>query len=228
MAQVPVTPDTRGADPPTGRRARKRLETRQALADAAVTLFTEHGFEAVTVTDIAERADVDASTFFRHFGSKEAVLFTDWLDFTQNVGEVLDQRPAEEPLFDAMVGTLLELGSRRSPDVRMEVLRARLAHSSPVLRTQALVYRERLVDELALAIARRIGADPVQDAYPYLTATLWASALDFYRRSVIFRPGAPTPPAKPYPELLADVLGILRLVWRDDPPATGPGTPSRP
>jgi AcrR family transcriptional regulator len=69
-----------------GRRDRKRLETRKGLAAVALELFAERGFDAVTVNDIADRADVDPSTFYRHFGSKEAVVFSDLGDWTRPAG----------------------------------------------------------------------------------------------------------------------------------------------
>ncbi|MFF0200697.1 TetR/AcrR family transcriptional regulator [Streptomyces sp. NPDC005017] len=47
------------------------------LADAALALFDERGYEQTTVDDIAERAGVGRTTFFRHYGSKEAVIFPD-------------------------------------------------------------------------------------------------------------------------------------------------------
>ena len=47
------------------------------LVDAAFALFAERGFEHTTVDDIAERAGVGRTTFFRHFGSKEQVIFPD-------------------------------------------------------------------------------------------------------------------------------------------------------
>lgn len=50
---------------------------RERLADAAFALFGERGFERTTVDDIAERAGVGRTTFFRHFGSKEQVIFPD-------------------------------------------------------------------------------------------------------------------------------------------------------
>jgi AcrR family transcriptional regulator len=205
---------TASASAPAGRRARKRMETRQGLVKAAIALFDERGFDQVTVTDIAERADVDASTFFRHFGSKEAVLFTDWVDFTDNIGAALDRRPPGEPLFDAIVGALLDLGGRRPPDGEMEFLRGKLTQSSPVLKVQSLVYRERLVDELAAAVGRRLGTDPAVDAYPYLVATVWAAALDYYRRRAVTAAPEARRPDKPFVDLLGDVLDILRPVWR--------------
>jgi AcrR family transcriptional regulator len=45
------------------------------LAQAALDLFAEHGYENTTVIDIAERAGLTKSTFFRHFGDKRDVLF---------------------------------------------------------------------------------------------------------------------------------------------------------
>src|SRR6476659_540327 len=50
---------------------------RERLADAALALFEESGYEPTTVDDIAERAGVGRSTFFRHFRSKEDVIFPD-------------------------------------------------------------------------------------------------------------------------------------------------------
>jgi AcrR family transcriptional regulator len=207
---------TETIEPVLGRRERKRMETRQALAAAAIKLFAERGFDEVTVTEIAESADVDASTFFRHFGSKEAVLFTDMVDFTEALGAVLDRQPADLPLFDAILAMIVEIGSRRPVDVRIEFLRGKLTQSSPALQAQTLIYRERLVTELAAAIGRRLGRDPLTDPQPYLAATLWGAALDFYRRRTINT----IPPHGPSQKTvisraLDDVVELLRPVWPD-------------
>jgi AcrR family transcriptional regulator len=213
---VPATAPSPFSEPVLGRRERKRLETRQSLVDAAVTLFTQHGFDQVTVVDIADSADVDQSTFFRHFGSKEAVLFTDMADFTDHVGSMLDNRPADESLLDAIVGSMVDLASRRQVVPEMEFLRAKLTRSSPVLQAQMLVYRERLVEELATAIGRRVGVDASVDPMPYLAATLWAATLDFYRRRAVAAKPSRRNPAKALSESLDEVLGILRAVWPTD------------
>ncbi|POX42457.1 TetR family transcriptional regulator [Streptomyces sp. Ru73] len=47
------------------------------LADAAFALFDERGYEQTTVDDIAERAGLGRTTFFRHYRSKEEVIFPD-------------------------------------------------------------------------------------------------------------------------------------------------------
>jgi len=48
---------------------------RERLEDAALELFAENGYEETTVTQIAERANVNRATFFRHFAEKREVLF---------------------------------------------------------------------------------------------------------------------------------------------------------
>lgn len=61
------------------RRERHQAETRAALVDAAYQLFSERGFENVTIEDITDRADVSRRTYFRYFPSKESVIFGDAL-----------------------------------------------------------------------------------------------------------------------------------------------------
>ncbi|MEY2456249.1 MAG: hypothetical protein QOK06_1343, partial [Acidimicrobiaceae bacterium] len=82
-------PENTQAAPRPGRRERKRLETRNSLIAAALDLFAERGFDAVTVNDIADRVDVDPSTFFRHFGSKEAVIFSETSDWAGRLGDAI-------------------------------------------------------------------------------------------------------------------------------------------
>ena len=54
-----------------------KSSARMRLADAAFALFDERGYEQTTVDDIAERAGVGRTTFFRHYRSKEDVIFPD-------------------------------------------------------------------------------------------------------------------------------------------------------
>lgn len=67
-----------GAEPsgakPVGRRERKKAETRQRILSSAARLFTTQGFEATTVDEIAEDADVSRGTFFNYYAEKSALM----------------------------------------------------------------------------------------------------------------------------------------------------------
>ena len=58
-----------------GLRERKKQRTRREISDVATRLFAEHGFEQVTLSQIAEAAEVSVKTIFNHFGSKEDLYF---------------------------------------------------------------------------------------------------------------------------------------------------------
>jgi len=58
-----------------GLRARKKEATREALIRGAYQLFEARGFDAVTIDEVAERADISRRTFFRYFPTKEAIVF---------------------------------------------------------------------------------------------------------------------------------------------------------
>src|SRR5687768_8989636 len=61
-----------------GRRERKKLETRRALAHAALHLAAEKGPDQVTIEEIADAADVSVRTFFNYFSSKEEAITNSW------------------------------------------------------------------------------------------------------------------------------------------------------
>ena len=89
----------------TGRRDRKRQQTLEHLARTAAALFEAHGYEAVTMEQIAATADVAKGTLYNHFPVKEAVL-AHWLhlELATNLAllhEQLESRPgfAEGALF---------------------------------------------------------------------------------------------------------------------------------
>jgi AcrR family transcriptional regulator len=171
--------------PVLGRRDRKRLDTRNGLAAVALELFAERGFDAVTVNDIADRADVDPSTFYRHFGSKEAVIFSESGDWTGRLGDAVRTQPAELSLLETMRAGSKDLAAMLMVDIDNERRRAELIEASPSVRAQGLVVREALIDEVALAIAERMAVDPARDSRPYLVAASWILAASWYRSHVV-------------------------------------------
>jgi AcrR family transcriptional regulator len=91
---------------PTNRHELRRRSTHDALRQAALKSFAHKGFANVTVTELAREAGVTERTFFRHFPTKEAVLFQDYETQLEWLAEALAQRPPSERLFDAVLASV--------------------------------------------------------------------------------------------------------------------------
>jgi AcrR family transcriptional regulator len=88
------------------RHEQRRRSTHEALRQAALKSFARKGFANVTVTELAREAGVTERTFFRHFPTKEAVLFQDYETQLEWLAEALARRPASESLFDAVLASV--------------------------------------------------------------------------------------------------------------------------
>ncbi|MFG2085039.1 MULTISPECIES: TetR family transcriptional regulator [unclassified Spirillospora] len=82
----------------TSLRERKKRRTRQAIANAALHLFAERGYEETTIAEIAAAADVSPRTFFSYFPSKEDVVFAEIDERLAEVSEQLRRTPGETPM----------------------------------------------------------------------------------------------------------------------------------
>ncbi|MEV7011222.1 TetR/AcrR family transcriptional regulator [Streptosporangium sp. NPDC051022] len=91
----------------TGRRERKKARTRQAIADAALELFLEHGFDQVTVKDVAEAADVSMSGLFKHFPTKESLVFDEEDDVLADLVSAVRDRAEGTSVLEALRSRLL-------------------------------------------------------------------------------------------------------------------------
>src|ERR671914_1677128 len=85
-----------------GLRERKKQRTRQQIIDAAMELFAERGYQATTIAEIAEAADVAPRTFFSYFPSKEAVVFHTVDRDLERLASALRDRLPGETAFDAL------------------------------------------------------------------------------------------------------------------------------
>lgn len=84
----------------------RRMRTREALRQVALQRFASEGFGNVTVQQLAQEAGVTERTFFRHFPSKEAVLFQDYDTQVEWLAEALAQRPRSESVFEAVLASM--------------------------------------------------------------------------------------------------------------------------
>jgi AcrR family transcriptional regulator len=161
-----------------GRRERKKLRTRQALAATALRLFAERGFEETTIEDITEAVDVSRRTFFRHFDSKEEVALPDKSELLGRLRQALAEHPASEPPLTSAREAILALAGALSEDsMDVVVLRARLLTTEPSLRGRSLERQSVWEDVIAEALATRWRVDPATDLRSRLVATTAVAAL---------------------------------------------------
>jgi AcrR family transcriptional regulator len=82
--------------PQLSRHARRRLQTRNLLIQSTLQLVLEKGYEAISIQDITERADLGRGTFYLHFKDKEEVIWTMFQDkfqeMEQQAHKQLDRR----------------------------------------------------------------------------------------------------------------------------------------
>jgi AcrR family transcriptional regulator len=150
---------------------------RSQLAEVAFELFRREGFENVTVTDVANAADVSRSTFLRYFGTKEdAVLYA--LDAQgEKVADALRTRPADEDDWTALRRALdvsIE-HYRHDPDEALAV--TRLVRDTPALCSRQLEKQQSWRHALGRALTDRATSTP-QGADAYAATVRAAAALD--------------------------------------------------
>ncbi|GAB3597336.1 TetR family transcriptional regulator [Microbacterium tumbae] len=135
-------------------------DTQERLKRTAIDLFSSRGFDAVTVAEIAEAAGVTERTFFRYFGDKREVLFTDQNAYNALFLDALADADATSPL--ALVEAALRGGGTFFPEQRRPMSRARqkVIDSSTALLERDSLKRGALVDALTTALVTR-GVPPV-------------------------------------------------------------------
>ncbi|MBB4683422.1 TetR/AcrR family transcriptional regulator [Amycolatopsis jiangsuensis] len=145
------------SEPAPGRRERKKAATRQAIADAALRLFLEAGYDQVGIRDIADAADVSTTTVFKHFSGKEALVFDHEADREAELVAAVRERPAGQSIPDALHRHVLAAWPSVADHPRLAEFTA-LIDSTPVLRAYADRMWTRHTEALAAAIAGEIEA----------------------------------------------------------------------
>ena len=207
------------------------LSTAERLRDAAFDLFAARGFDATTVDDIASRARVGRTTFFRHFRAKEDVVFPDHAALTAAVTARLDAAAGERPVVAVTEAAVVVLrayvaeGERARARYRLvtsvEPLRAReLASTQPYQRAFGRYLRRVLAAGPAASPAASPGASPGAS----LDAEVVAAAVIAAHNHVLRRwlRGDSTEPERE----LREVLAMVVHRWTDPsagepPPAPG-------
>jgi AcrR family transcriptional regulator len=151
------SPDPGAAGPARpGLRERKKARTRAAIREHALRLFREQGYDATTVEQIAEAAEVSPSTFFRYFPTKEDAVLQDdmdllWMDIFRaqpaELGPIAAMRAAVRTAFDGLGAS--ELAQLQET---ME-----MAMAIPAVQARMLEEFGRTSQLIAAAVAQRSG-----------------------------------------------------------------------
>ncbi|MFC8535775.1 TetR/AcrR family transcriptional regulator [Streptomyces sp. NPDC057249] len=171
----------------TGLRARKKERTRDAIGDAAVSLFLERGFDRVSVNDIAAAAEISKPTLFRYFPTKEDLVLHRFADHQGEAARVVRDRgsgiepvPALHRHFRAGLDRYDPVtGLNDHPEV---VAFHRLVFSTPSLAGRLTQYQledeEALADALGEGIRARLLAAQVLAVQRVLARANWQRIAD--------------------------------------------------
>ncbi|MEV0635347.1 TetR family transcriptional regulator [Streptomyces sp. NPDC050619] len=143
--------------PQLGLRERKKIKTRTAIRDATYALIEEQGYDATTIEQIAERAEVSPSTVFRYFPTKEDIVLTD--EYDALLLEELRVRPADEPWMDSLRYVMRRAIGLSTEEPEVSRLRSRLLVEVPAVRSRMMQSMSVTGKLLATAVAARTGRE---------------------------------------------------------------------
>jgi AcrR family transcriptional regulator len=191
--------------PPPGLRARKKQRTRELIADVARRLFVEHGFERVTVAEVARAAEVSEKTVFNYFPSKEDLVFWRLESFEHELLAAVRDRAAGESVLSGFGRFILQargLLAEQDADARALLLGVtRMIAASPALLAREQQIFARFTRSLADQIASELDAE-AGDLEPWVAAN---ALMGVHRALVAHARGRVLEGAR-NPELADDVL----------------------
>ena len=189
----------------TGLRERKKQQTRELLAETARRLFTERGFERVSVAEIARAADVSEKTVFNYFPTKEDLVYWRLESFEEELLRTVREREAGESMLDAFGRFVRQPRGMLGQDDPQA--RERLAAlTRMIVESPSLLAREQQIfagytASLAALIADEVGSGP-GDVEPWVAAN---AMMGVHRRLIDYTRDRIVAGAR-HAELAADVL----------------------
>ncbi|WP_405896739.1 TetR family transcriptional regulator [Streptomyces sp. NBC_00727] len=164
-------------DPPLGLRERKKRATRDALADAALRMAADRGFEHVTVEAVTDAVGVSVRTFFNYFPCLEDAITRPGQENAERTRRTVLNAPEHLSALEALSEAIAqELASIEEDHERWELQMAVLK-KSPALLPNFLAARGADETAMVAVVAERLGQDPETDLYPRLLAHVSVSAV---------------------------------------------------
>ncbi|MEV5841037.1 TetR/AcrR family transcriptional regulator [Streptomyces sp. NPDC051985] len=157
--------------------ARWEPNARLRLVQAAIDLFGEQGYDSTTVAQIAERAGLTKTTFFRHFPDKREVLFTGQQEHGRLLTEGIEGAPASATPLEAVAAGLDALAASFTPEQRAFAPRlSAVIAGHPELRERLAFKELNLAATATDALHRRGIPDPTATLAADLAVRAFATA----------------------------------------------------
>jgi AcrR family transcriptional regulator len=134
-----------------------RGAVREHIAERALALFDEHGFDETTVEDIAAAAGISTRSFWRYFPAKEDVVLEDPLPLGYRVRDALLARPPDEPPWQALRASFEPIVAMVESDPARWLRVSRVILNAPSLRARNLQKHSLWAQMLVPIVAERVG-----------------------------------------------------------------------
>ena len=179
---------------------------RGRLAQAALTLYAEQGFEQTTVAEIAARAGLTERTFFRHFADKREVLFYGTDMARELLVRAVADAPAAAAPLDAVGAALEAVGARIQENPERARARDAIVSANADLRERELIKLATLASAVAGALRDRGVPEPAAS----LAAETGVAVFKVAFARWISEPGQPDLPGI-FRESVDELRGVLAL-----------------
>ncbi len=170
----------KGADPMT--LGRRPSTTQGHISGVALQLFATHGFDEVSVDDVAAAAGISRRTLFRYFSSKNAIPWADFDAHLQYLREVLDAVPADVPLDAALRSALLTFNDFGAHEIPQHRQRMRVILETDALQAYSMTMYAGWREVIAVFVARRLGLKPAELTPQTVAWTALGVALTAYEQ----------------------------------------------
>ncbi|WP_112610770.1 TetR/AcrR family transcriptional regulator [Rhizobium sp. WW22] len=159
-------------------RDRKKEMTRQAISNVATRLFVEHGFDKVSVADIADEAEVARKTVFNYFRRKEDLVFDREDEVRELVRKAIADRGRAPPVraFQALMRELVETQHPLFRITERPIAFWRMVAESPALTAHACGLQVSLAGDLSIILSDAVG-QPASDPEARLASTMLMATL---------------------------------------------------
>lgn len=141
-------------------RERKKANTRDAIEQATLRLFDRQGYEATTVEQIADAADVSVRTFYRYFDSKDAVIFARFDTYLEGFRKAVRERDRTGDCFTSLARVCEEFAADLEHERSWLLAYYHLVGANPALLLRSLHDHLRWQQAFAVELAREAAVPP--------------------------------------------------------------------